>query len=348
MGACRRREATVGRGGIDVANVSEVRVVRFASRSMWLAIPLQHISRLNSTSGDRMEPPTASKTFSVAIIGGGLGGLTLAVGLKARGVSATVYEANDALRETGLGLSIGPAAHRALPLIDVELGKLYDSMVTTHADSPGLEHMRETWFQAIRAHGDQGGEVFTTLEAKPSGLTSVGRSEYLRALVNLLPKDKIKLAKTLTSLEVEESGVTLHFGDNSTETADIVIGCDGIKSKVKECLFPEDIERYKPSFSGMYVYRGVVDMDVLEQAIGPRARMATWHLAPRRYVIHYPISRATKVNMGCYIECPEWKSKSWVQQGEKEDLLRDFGDMTGPVQGLLDVSDDPLHAPLAY
>lgn len=292
-----------------------------------------------------MEPQPPKTPFSVAIIGGGLGGLTLAVGLQARGVSATVYEANDALRETGLGLSIGPAAHRALPLIDAELGRLYDSMVTTHADSPGLEHMRETWFQAIRAHGDRGGEVFTTLQAKPSGLTSVGRSEYLGALIKLLPKDKIKLAKTLTSLEVHDSGVTLHFGDGTTETADIVIGCDGIKSKVKECLFSEAGDKYKPSFSGMYVYRGIVDMDVLEQAMGPQARIATWHLAPRRYVIHYPISKATRVNMGCYIECPEWKSESWVQPAGQEDLLRDFGDMTGPVQGLLKVSHDHAGRP---
>jgi salicylate hydroxylase len=61
--------------------------------------------------------------------------------------------------------------------------------------------------------------------------------------------------KRLVSLEETETGVNLSFADDTSVVADVVVGCDGIRSKVKECLLPEEFEHSKPRYSGMYGYR---------------------------------------------------------------------------------------------
>lgn len=279
---------------------------------------------------------TPREPFKVAVVGGGLGGLTLAVGLLRRGIPVDVYEANAEFRETGLGLSIGPAAHRALPLIDEKLGDLYDAMVTTHETSTGNPEDRTIWFRATTGYGENSGNVFHVQRALPSGLTSVRRSDFLGALVDLIPKECTHLNKKFVDLKQHDEGVTMYFEDGTTAEADYVIGCDGIKSKVKTTVFPD--EPTKATYSGMYGYRALIPMEVMEEKIGEAAHYATWHVAPGKYVIHYPIARAKELNVGLYTLHDKWEGDSWVREGSREDMVHDFGDMTGIVPEILKVS----------
>lgn len=247
---------------------------------------------------------STKKRFTVAIVGGGIGGLTLAIGLIRRNVSVQIYEAAAEFKEIGLGLSIGPAAHRAIPLIDPRIREIYDSLVTTHADSPGYERFRQTWFEFVWATGPKSGQVLTELQALPSGQTTVRRADFLDALVDLIPPQIAHFGKRLVDLkEMETGGVRLSFEDGTSAMADAVIGCDGIRSKVKELMIgKEEDERTRPQYSGMYAYRAVLDMPTMVEAVGDhRARVATIHVGDGCYVIHYPIMRARKVNVGLYL-----------------------------------------------
>ena len=107
--------------------------------------------------------PDTKKQCTVAIIGGGVGGLALAIGLRRRNVPVQVYEAAPAFEQVGLGLSIGPAAHRAMTLIDPQIRNVYDRLITTHADSPGYEHLRQDWSDA---YGSEGATFGTDHRAK--------------------------------------------------------------------------------------------------------------------------------------------------------------------------------------
>lgn len=116
----------------------------------------------------------SNKHFTVAIVGGGIGGLTLAIGLLQRQIAVQIYEAAPAFKEIGLGLTIGPAAYRAMPLIDPQIRHLYDSLITTHADSPGYEQFRQTWFEVVWATttttnqvDPKSGQVLMDLKALP-------------------------------------------------------------------------------------------------------------------------------------------------------------------------------------
>ncbi|CEJ56610.1 Putative Salicylate hydroxylase [Penicillium brasilianum] len=282
------------------------------------------------------------KDFTVTIVGGGIGGLTLAAGLLRRNVPVQIYEAAPAFAEIGLGLSIGPAAHRAMPLIDPQIRDIYDSLVTTHADSPGYESYRQTWFEIIWASGQKEGKLLMDLKALPSGQTTLRRADFLEALVGLIPPEIVHFGKRLDKVTEDADGVELVFEDGSSVVADVVVGCDGIKSRVKESMFPGTSEDTLPRYSGMYGYRAVLDMEDMIEAVGEqRARVSTMYIGDGAYGISYPIMRAKKVNVGLYILSEKWDCETWVRPAKREDMQLDASNMGRYVQSLIEHMPDP-------
>lgn len=281
--------------------------------------------------------------FTVAIIGGGMGGLSLAIGLLRRSIAVTIYEAASAFGEVGLGLTIGPAAHRAMPLIDPKIREIYDALITTHADSPGYERFKQTWFEVVWATGSKEGEVMLDLKALPSGQTTVRRADFLDALVKLVPEGVARFGKRLEKLEevdeVKGGGMLMTFADGSQAEASVVIGCDGIHSRVKQfVLDEEEYARTQPRYSGMYGYRAVLDMETMIEAVGEdRARVATMYIGDGAYGVTYPIMRAKKVNCGIYPLNSDWDEDSWKRPARKEDMRRDFGHMGRHINNLIEV-----------
>ncbi|KAM4056108.1 FAD binding domain-containing protein [Hirsutella rhossiliensis] len=287
---------------------------------------------------------SGAKQFKVAIVGGGIGGLTLAVGLLRRGVQVQVYEAAAALGETGLGLSIGPAAQRILPLIDARIREAFDSLVTTHADSPGFERFRQTWFEFVWASGTRAGEVLLDLESPPTGQTTLRRTDLLDALISLLPPESVRLGKRLRTVEeTPGAGPRLLFQDGSSVTADIVVGCDGIHSCVRPAVLPHDEAlRCRPRYSGMYAYRAVLDMQTAIRAVGERrARVATLYIGKGAYALTYPVMRAQKVNTGLYTYGKTWKDDdAWIRPVSRAVMERDFAHMGPLVNALIKYMPD--------
>ncbi|KAL4805182.1 hypothetical protein BDV18DRAFT_25657 [Aspergillus unguis] len=284
-----------------------------------------------------------AKEFTVAIIGGGMGGLSLAIGLLRRNVPVQIYEAAAEFREVGLGLSIGPAAHRAMPLIDPKIQQIYDALITTHADSPGYERFKQTWFEVVWAGGEKSDEVLLDLKALPSGQTTVRRADFLDALVKLVPEGVAHFGKRVERVLECEDGMEMRFEDGSVASASVVVGCDGIHSKVKQFVVPE--EEYKKTqaqYSGMYGYRAVFDMETMVQAVGDhRARVSSMYIGDGAYGISYPIARAKKVNVGIYPLHSEWDHDGWVRPASKEQMRKEFAHMGKYVNSLVEHMPDP-------
>ncbi|OQD69111.1 hypothetical protein PENPOL_c002G08360 [Penicillium polonicum] len=280
---------------------------------------------------------------TITIIGGGIGGLTLAAGLHLRKIPVQIYEAAQTFKEIGLGISLSPAAYRAMPLIHPSIQPIYNSLVTTHADSPGYEEYHQTWFELVWATGAQEGDILMNLKALPSGQTALRRADFLNALVELVPADIVHFGKRLSNLVENENGVVLAFEDGDVVNADVVVGCDGIRSRVKECMIPVESLRTKPVYSGMYGYRAVLEMGDMIQAVGEkRARVATIYLGHGAYALSYPIMRARLVNIGIYaMSDQDWGYDSWVRPAKKEDIERDTRDMGRYVKALVERIPDP-------
>lgn len=258
----------------------------------------------------------------------------LAAGLLRRGIPVEIYEAAPAFTEIGLGLSLGPAAYRSLPCLDPALLEIFDRLVTTHADSPGYEAFRETWFELVWACGVHEGDVLMNLKAKPTGQTAVRRADFLNALVALIPADVVHFGKKLVGL-TEGERIKLKFEDGEVVQADVVIGCDGIRSRVKE--FVSELCP-RPRYSGTYAYRAVLDMEEMVEAVGDkRARVASMYMGQGVYTVTYPIMRAKKVNVGIFVLSDEWTHDAWVRPAKNEDMLRDTKDMGRYVKAIVEV-----------
>ncbi|KAL2846146.1 hypothetical protein BJY01DRAFT_175639 [Aspergillus pseudoustus] len=295
----------------------------------------------------------SNKQFTVAIIGGGIGGLSLAAGLLRRNVPVTIYEAAAEFKEIGLGLTIGPAAHRAMPLLDPVIRSIYDELITTHADSPGYEAFKQTWFEVVWATGEKTGDLLMDLKARPSGQTTVRRADFLDALVRLIPEGVARFGKRLVELRErsesesedgdDDHRMSMTFEDGTTAQASVVIGCDGIHSRVKQFTLPEaEYTQKQPRYSGMYGYRAVLDMETMVEAVGERrARVATMYIGDGAYGITYPIQRAKKANVGIFPLHPEWDCESWVRPASREDMRRDLRHMGPLVNRLIERMPDP-------
>jgi salicylate hydroxylase len=227
-----------------------------------------------------------------------------------------------------------------MPLIDPQIREIYDSLVTTHADSPGYERFRETWFEVVWAGGLKEGSLLMDLKALPSGQTTLRRANFLDALVSLIPAEIVQFGKRLESLVEEGDGVRLRFDDGTVAMADVVVGCDGIKSKVKESMLPEESQYAQPRYSGMYGYRAVLDMEDMVKAVGDqRARVSTMYIGEGAYGISYPIMRAQKVNVGLYVLSEKWDCDTWVRPAKREEMKRDAEGMGRYVKSLVEVCD---------
>lgn len=281
---------------------------------------------------DRPNPQT-----QVTIIGAGLSGLTLALGLLRHNIAVQIFEAAPKFKSESFGISIGPAAHRALPLIDPRISDAYNALVTTHSDSPGYERFCRTWFEFVWAISDRNGEALMNLEADNLGQTSVHRGNFLAALMSSLPPGVVRFGKSLVDLQETAEGIMLNFKDGSAALTDVVIGCDGIHSRVRSIVIPGGL--ITPKYSGMYAYRAVLDMAAMIDAVGERrARVATMYVGEGAYVVTYPIMRAKQVNVGFFKRSTHWDHKTWVRSASMGDMLQDFGHMGEAVKSIMRVS----------
>lgn len=277
-----------------------------------------------------------NREFSITIIGAGVGGLTLAIGLLRHNIPVQIYEAAPTFQSAGFGISVGPAAHRALSLIDPSISQAYDSLVTTHADSPGYEDFRQTWFELVWATEAKCGQIMTNLKTGPLGQTSVHRRLFLQSLINSLPAGILHFGKSLVDLHEMEHGVSLRFEDGTSTMADTVIGCDGLHSRVRKSLLLK--EQIQPQYSGVYACRTVLDMKAMVDAVGDRrARVASIYMGEGGYVVTYPIMHATQVNVGLYKLNGNGNVKFRSRLASRKEMMDDFSHLGDPVPSILQV-----------
>lgn len=182
----------------------------------------------------------------VLIIGGGFSGMSAAIELSKRGIDTHLVEIDPNWRAEGAGISIGGATLRAFKT----LGILDEFMKQGSAHS-GLD---------IHApHGMHIAHIPTPVLGDPDIPKSgaIMRPALAKILAEKTKQSgtKVKLGVTFTDIEQLESSVKVSFTDDTTDEFDLVIGSDGLYSKVRTTMFPE---AEKPKYIGQGVWRAVV------------------------------------------------------------------------------------------
>lgn len=185
------------------------------------------------THEDSSNRETAPIPLHVIIIGGGIGGLTLAQGLKKAGVSVAVYERDHTLdaRLQGYRLNIEPvgsqALHHCLP------PALWEVLVATAGDpGPGMGVFTEQLRELMQ-------EDETTMQTDPTRSTHAVSRVTLRRLLLAGLSEVVLFDKEFVRYQRTDCGrVTAYFADGTSAIGDVLVGADGVRSRVRQQLLP--------------------------------------------------------------------------------------------------------------
>lgn len=216
----------------------------------------------------------------VAVIGAGLGGMSLAIGLRrggvGGGVDVQVFEQADELREIGAGVAIGANATRLLRRLGVDLGPV--AHVLTALEFHRWDNGELIWSHEIgRWYEQRMGAPFYTLH----------RGTLQHQLAAQFPTERLHLRHQLTQINDEEGAVRLRFADQPDVLARIVIGADGIHSTVRRHV----TGAIGPRYSGEIGFRGLIPLTQCPTLPTPAA-LHLW-CGPRTHVVYYGLDDGT-------------------------------------------------------
>lgn len=298
----------------------------------------------------------ATKPFSIAVVGGGIAGLTLTLGLLQHAIPVTLYEAASKFGEIGAGVSFGPNASRAMKLISPHIYRGFENC-STHNQ---WEEKSQVWFE-FRYGEDCGGrrkvgEKIAVLECE-GGQASVHRAHFLDEMVKLLPEGVAEFGKRCVGFTQDEEGVVLTFEDGSTAKHSAAVGCDGIKSKMRAALLGRDDPSVKAVYTGKYAYRGLIPMEKATALLGEElAKNSQMYFGKHCHVLTFSIEKGKTMNgtysfevlvshelirfkVVAFSSSEKWDSDEWVVPMRKEDMFRDFEGWGDSVMGILSLME---------
>jgi 2-polyprenyl-6-methoxyphenol hydroxylase-like FAD-dependent oxidoreductase len=189
--------------------------------------------------------------MDIAIVGGGICGLSLALNLQRRGLDCRVYERAADIKELGVGITLLPHAMREFATLGVA-----DELLAA-----GIENLESCFFNRF------GQLIYKEARGKFAGYTypevGIHRGRLHVILYNAartrLGDDRIKTDHECVGVEQDEAGATLLFRQASSGRlrepvrAPIVVACDGINSVIRKQFHPDD----RIAFAGINTWRGI-------------------------------------------------------------------------------------------
>jgi len=262
---------------------------------------------------------------SVAIVGGGIGGLAAALSLLHAGLDVQVYEQAPTLGEVGAGIQISPNASRLLH----RLG-LGSTLNRTGVRPVGVHQRR--WDDGRTLQWAPLGEAVETAFGAP--YYHFHRADLLRALANALPAQRVQLDHRLTSFQDQGDRVELTFANGARAAAAVLVGADGIHSTVRAALFGPE----QPCFTGCTAYRGLVPAEHLAH-LGLEVAAHNW-MGPGGHFVHYFVAGGRLMNFVAIKERDTWTRESWTDRGEVAEALAAFEGWHPTVRAIIGAAEE--------
>jgi 5-methylphenazine-1-carboxylate 1-monooxygenase len=253
-------------------------------------------------------------------VGGGVGGLTAALMLRARGIDCELFEQAEAIRELGVGINTLPHAIRELAGIGL-LDRLDEVAVRTDQLFYLTRHGQQVWHEKRGLDAGHDVPQFSIHRGRLQGVIH-------QAVVERLGADAIRTGCRLGSFTQDEGGVTAYFFDRSgahvrTTRGDILIGADGIHSKVRQTLFTDE---GPPCWNGLMLWRGATDWPVfltgksMVIAGGLNAKAVVYPIAEGSSPASRLTNWAVLVRVGDGTMAPA-RREDWSRLGKSEELM---------------------------
>lgn len=249
----------------------------------------------------------------VVVVGGGIGGLSLALALQRRDIAVTVYERASELREIGAGIVMQPNGRNGL----IDLG--VNDAVAAVSSCP----------TAVHACDYATGEVMADLpnawleENFGHPLLAVHRGDLhsvLLAAVRDHDPAAVHAAHEFVALDQDADSVTVRFANGATDTAPLVIGADGNGSAVRSFVFGGPPAR----FNGQVAFRAVLPGEAAPAIT--RERELAMHRGPGRYLLYYSLRGGELMNLiGCG-HTDTWEEEGWSIPATAQQFLDAYAD----------------------
>lgn len=271
------------------------------------------------------------KSKKIAVIGAGLGGASIGLLLQNAGFNVDVYEQASEFSRLGAGIHIGPNIMK----IFREMGLEND-----------LEEMGchpEEW---ISRDGNTAEIVAqATLKGYGANYITIHRGDMHARQIEALDQDKLFYGKHLSGVEQRTNNVLLTFDDGTSAVADIVIGADGINSKIRETILGPEA----PLYSGWVAHRALIKGEALKKL---KAKFdlddcVKWWYEDRHIMAYCTTKARDEYYFVTGVPHPAWdfQGKSFIPC-DKAELYETFADFHPAITALIEASEDVTKWPL--
>lgn len=240
----------------------------------------------------------------VVVAGAGIAGLAFAAALHRAGINCHVYEQAERLTQVGAGVQVAPNATRLLHRLD-----LHEHLRSVSVAPEAIEMRR--WDDGRLLDRVRLGNLCRRRFGAP--YYAVHRADLHRALLALVPPDRVHLGVRLLAVTQDADEARLHLADGTTVTADLAVGADGIHSNARALLKAD-----RPRYSGHTIYRGLVPAERVPYLL-TEPRVQLW-LGPGRHLVCYPVSSGRQVSFGATVPASKWREESWSARGDVAEL----------------------------
>ena len=253
---------------------------------------------------------------SIAVVGGGIGGLFAANALIAQGLRVSVYEQAPALGEVGAGVFLTPNSVR-------------------HLQRVGLGAAVEKWGARVgtdsRYFRHDGAPIAPVQVTDSSGWNAtfgMHRADFVALLAKPLPDGVVHTGHRATGFAQDGSVCRVSFANGSVAQADIVIAADGIHSELRHYVAPPS----RPVFHGSVAYRGVLAHELIPH--WPTGAWQMW-LGKAKHFLAFPMRAGKLINYVGFVPADEEMKESWSAPGDPDVLRAEFAGWDPCIESLL-------------
>jgi 6-hydroxynicotinate 3-monooxygenase len=267
----------------------------------------------------------------IAVIGAGLGGTAAARLLQKAGYNAKIYEQAPAFSRLGAGIHLSPNVMKVMREMGIE------NALNDMGAHPERWYSRDGLTAEIISDIPLGD--FAVKNYGASYLT-VHRGDFHALMTETIAPNTIAFGKRLTAVEDLGDAVKLSFADGTIEEADIVIGADGINSRIRESLLgPEE-----PHFTQHLAHRAVFPTSGIKDYLHDQC--CKWWTDDRHIMVYYVTAKQDEIYYVTGVPQAEWDmTKGWLPSS-RDEMRAAFDGWHPAVQSLIDATVEVTKWPL--
>ncbi len=267
--------------------------------------------------------------MNIAISGAGIGGLTAALCLLKSGHKVSMLEQARQLSEVGAGVQCGANALHVLQHLGLE------QEVFASAVQPESVLFRDFKSGQILHQLTLGEQYQQQFSAPYLHVYRADLQRVLLAALDQLDAQALQLNTQVMNVEQSNSSVVISTRDGRTLEADCLIAADGIRSAIRQQMFPSA----KPVYSGYQAWRIMVPTHRLPE--GWMDTVTANFVGPGKHCVIYYVRNRELVNMVGVIEAKHQPTKDdWINKAPKSALLEDFEGWHPTVSKLIEAVDE--------